>query len=61
VIFIDILVKGGAKGDVTPDAGNPFVDATFDLKAICYCILEIERISTYHCKNQGHSFNGERV
>jgi hypothetical protein len=35
VIFIDIFVEGGAKRDVVPDAGNPFVDATFDLEMIC--------------------------
>jgi hypothetical protein len=35
VIFIDILVEGGAEGDVTPDAGNPFIDAAFNLKETC--------------------------
>jgi hypothetical protein len=34
VIFIDVLVEGGAEGDVGPDAGDPFVDATFNLKVL---------------------------
>jgi hypothetical protein len=34
VIFVYILVECGAKWDVSPDAGNPFVDAAFNLKAI---------------------------
>jgi hypothetical protein len=32
VIFVYIFVEGGAEGDVTPDAGNPFINAAFDLK-----------------------------
>ena len=35
MIFIHMLVEGGAKGNVGPDAGNPFVDATFNLKVTC--------------------------
>ena len=33
MVFIDILVEGSAEGDVGPDTGNPFIDATFNLKA----------------------------
>ena len=34
VIFVDIFVEGGAKRDVASNAGNPFVDATFNLRKI---------------------------
>ena len=37
VIFIHIFVERGAEGDVTPDAGNPFINTTFDLKATLAC------------------------
>ena len=33
MIFVYILVEGSAEWDVSLDAGNPFVDAAFDLKA----------------------------
>jgi hypothetical protein len=32
VIFIDVLVESGAERDVTPNARNPFINATFNLK-----------------------------
>ena len=34
VIFVDIFVEGSAKRNVTSDARNPFIDATFDLRKI---------------------------
>ena len=37
VIFIHIFVQGTAKGDIGPDAGNPLVDATFNLQATLAC------------------------
>ena len=35
VIFIDIFVEGGAKRNVASDAGNPIINATFNLRKIC--------------------------
>lgn len=35
MIFIDVLVESDAEGDVGPDAGNPFINTTFNLKATC--------------------------
>jgi hypothetical protein len=51
VIFIDILVEGGTKGNVAPDARDPFVDATFDLKATSYSIWKLEMKIMYGSKD----------
>ena len=37
VIFIHVFVEGAAEGDIRPDARNPFVDTTLNLKAILAC------------------------
>jgi hypothetical protein len=61
VVFINILIQSGAKRNVCPDPGNPFVDAAFYLR---WHMLEKGKKSrnvTYCCKYQGDCLNCKRI